>query len=296
MNKPDLKSALRLYIVVFALLFILAPLMQSGDLYLGLIFSQVILILAPALLFWRIHRVEQVSFARLEPLRLHFVPLIVVLSASMWLLSIIYAVIVMTGLTGLGYEPAILFEPPDDIQSLVKLIIVVAIFAGICEEILFRGAIMPAMEQQGRLPAVILSSLLFAFFHGSFIRLPNTFILGVVIAVVVIKTGSLWGGILFHILNNLYSMIYLYLAGQTAPSAEVVDANYWGLLPFFIIALAGAVFSLKRLHKYSLVKPLLSGPKVWLPGGWLSWSFFGGLAIFLVMAFFELAMGFGLLD
>jgi uncharacterized protein len=296
MHKADLKAAMRLFIIVFILLFFFGSLAQSRDLYSGMIISQVLFILVPAILFWRITGVEQVAFARLKPLRLEFVPVIVVLSVSMWLLNIVYAATVLTGLVGLGYEPAILIEPPQNIQDLFRLIIVIAVFAGICEEVFFRGAIMPAMEKQGRLQAIIFSSLLFALFHGSLIRLPNTFILGVVIALVVIKSGSLWAGILFHFLNNFYSMLYLYLAGQAETAAEVSNGSLWGLLPLFAIGLTGAVFGFRRLHKIAPLEPLLTQRSGWLPAGWLSWPLLGGLLLFLIMAFFEFATGFGLLD
>jgi uncharacterized protein len=296
MHKADLKAAMRLFIIVFILLFFFGSLAQAGDLYSGMIISQVLFILVPAILFWRITGVEQVDFARLKPLRLEFVPVIVVLSVSMWLLNIVYAATVLTGLVGLGYEPAILIEPPQSVQDLFRLIIVIAVFAGICEEVFFRGAIMPAMEKQGRLEAIIFSSLLFALFHGSLIRLPNTFILGVVIALVVIKSGSLWAGILFHFLNNFYSMLYLYLAGQAETAAEVSNGSIWGLLPLFAIGLTGAVFGFRRLHKIAPLEPLLTQRSGWLPAGWLSWPLLGGLLLFLIMAFFEFATGFGLLD
>lgn len=296
MHKADLRAALRLFIIVFLILFFVAPLVQSGDLYTGMIISQVLFILVPAIIFWRVTGVEQVSFARLKPLRLEFVPVIIILSASMWLLNIVYAAVVLSGLAGFGYEPAVLIEPPQNMQDLFRLIIVIAVFAGICEEVFFRGAIMPAMEKQGTLQAIIFSSLLFALFHGSLIRLPNTFVLGLVIALVVIKTGSLWTGILFHFLNNLYSMLFLYLAGQAEAAAEMSNGNLWGLLPLLAVGLAGAVFGLRRLHKIAPREPLLAQRSGWLPAGWLSWPMLGGLLLFLTMAFFELATGFGLLD
>jgi len=77
-------------------------------------------------------------------------------------------------------------------------------------------------------PAIIFSSLLFALLHGSLLSLISTFSLGVIMAVIVIKTGSLWGGIIYHMLNNFYAATYLFWAlsgrGANWGSNRVEDA------------------------------------------------------------------------
>ncbi len=291
-NKPDLRAAMRLYIFIFILLLTIGALAQTLHFEIGMIVTQVLLILLPALWFLRRHRVDISGFARLKPLRAGFVPTIIILAASMWVLNMIIASGMVTGLMEFGYEPITVLEPPETLQEYLILLLVLSVFAGICEEVLFRGAIMPSMEGHGLVPAVVFSSLLFALFHVTFLNLFSTFILGMVMAVVVIKTGSLWGGILYHMANNAIAVTYLYIAGQQETATEIDPQGYWVLLPLFLVAVAGSYFSLRLLQKQSGIEPLLKNRKNWLPRGWFSAAFVAAVILFLIMALLEFAIGF----
>ncbi len=293
-NKPGLKSAMRLYIAVFVLLVIFGSIAQGLHFEFGMLFTQWVVILLPALWLLRRYGVDRVSFSRFRALRLHFVPVIILLSLSFWLLNMVFAVGLVTGLIELGYEPVIVLEPPQTFQSYLFYLLVLAFSAGICEEVLFRGTIMPALEDSGPIPAVVFSSLLFALFHVSFLNLFSTFVLGAVMAVVVIKTGSLWGGVLYHMLNNFYAVTYMFILGNQETSAEIDPQALWGLLPLLILGAVAAFFSLRLLQNRSGQEPLL---RAWkgnlLPAGWFGGLIVAGFLIFLIMALLEFAVGFG---
>jgi uncharacterized protein len=291
-SKPNLKSVMRLFIAVFLLLLFFGSFLQGWHFEYGMMITQVAIILLPALWFWRRHRVNQVAFARLHTLQPGFIPVIIVLSASMWILNMVVASGMVLGLMEFGYEPVMVIEPPRTVQDYLMYIVVLSVFAGICEEVLFRGTIMPALEQYGAVPAIVFSSLLFALFHGSFLNLISTFTLGAVMAVIVIKTGSLWGGILYHMLNNFYAATYLYLAGQGEAAAEMETFSFLIYLPVLILGLAGTYFSLRLLQKRSKHEPLLPNRERWLPRGWFNIPLVAGIFIFLFLALFELAIGF----
>ena len=289
---PGLREALRLFLVVFALLLLIGSVVQAWHFEYGMIITQVILILLPALWFWRRHRVDQVSFGRLNPLEGKFIPIILLLSVSFWLLNIVFATGLVTMLMQFGYEPIVVLEPPQTFGEYIGYVLVLSVFAGICEEVLFRGTIMPAMEKEGLVPAIVFSSFLFALMHISFLNLISTFMLGLVMAVIMIKTGSLWGAILFHMLNNFYAATYLYAAGQVEAASSIEPADLLVFLPVLCLSLAGIWFGLNRLQLRSGVSPLLKQRGSWLPKGWAGWPLFAGLFMFLVMALLELAIGF----
>jgi len=296
-GKPDLKSALLLYLFVFAALLLLGSYLQALHFEYGMIATQVLIILIPAIIYWRRFAVDQVAFARLRPLPLKFIPAIIILAASMWLVNIFIAAGLVGGLMELGFKPLVMIEPPTTWQQYLGYVVVLSVFAGICEEVLFRGTIMPALEQYGLVPAIIFSSLLFALLHGSLLSLLSTFSLGVVMAVIVIKTGSLWGGILYHMLNNFYAASYLFLAGNidVAPARFGLQ-TYLALLPFLVVGLAGVIIGLRMLNRNSSHEPLLENRISWLPPGWLSWPVYISLLLFLLIATMEIAIGFGWLD
>ena len=289
---PDLKAAMSLYLFIFILLLLIGSVVQTLHFEIGMMVTQVVLILLPALWFWRRHRVDKVKFARLHPLQVKFVPAIIILAVSMWVLNMIIASGMVTALMEFGYEPIVVIEPPQTIQQYLMLVLVLSVFAGICEEVLFRGAIMPSMESHGLVPAIVFSSILFALFHVSFLSLISTFVLGMVMAVVVIKTGSLWAGILYHMLNNFIAATYLYIAGRYETASEIDPQTYWVALPLLLLALAGSYFGFRLLQKQSKVEPLLRNRKAWLPRGWFSLLFVLAVSLFLLMAFLEMAIGF----
>ena len=83
-----------------------------------------------------------------------------------------------------------------------------SITAGICEEILFRGFLMWLIAQwAGLIAAVIISSILFGCAHiylGT-AYVPKAALAGLILAVVVVASGSLWPAIVIHTAMDLSS-------------------------------------------------------------------------------------------
>ncbi len=263
----------------------------------GMIATQVLIILLPALIYLRRYEVDHITFARLRPLKKEFIPSIIILAAALWVINIFIAAVIVGSLVELGFEPLVVIKPPTTWQEYLGYLVVLCVFAGICEEILFRGTIMPSLEKYGLVPAVILSSLLFALLHGSLLSLISTFCLGVIMAVIVIKTGSLWGGILYHMLNNFFAATYLYLVGNVEASPAGFELQtYMALIPFLIIGLTGLVIGLRLLAKNSVTEPLLTNRTKWMPPGWLNWPFWISVLLFLFVAAAEIALGFNWFD
>lgn len=292
--KPNLQTVMRLYVAVFLILMVSGLVMEGLHFEFRMIITQWVLILGPALWILYRYRLNRVTYIRLIPLQGSFIPVIILLSASFWLLNMVIAAGMVTGLAELGFEPVLVLEPPETFQRYLVYLFILSISAGICEEVLFRGTIMPALEGHGAVPAIVFSSFLFALFHTSFLNLVSAFMLGIVIAVIVIKTGSLWGGILYHMLNNFYAATYLYIVGRQDPAVELDPRGLPALLPLFILAAVGAHAGLRLLHHRSNSKALLKTQDGgWLPRGWCSWLLAVSVVLFLIMALLELALGFG---
>lgn len=292
-KEPDLRSALRLFLFVFIMLLLFGSIAQAWHFEFGMIITQILIVLLPAIWYWRRYNLNQVLFSRLKPIKLKYLPAILILAVAFWLLNMIFATGLVLGLMEFGYEPVVVIEPPQSLQQYLGYVVVLSVFAGICEEVLFRGTIMPSMESKGLVPAIVFSSLLFALLHGSLLSLVSTFTLGVVMAVIVIKTGSLWGGIIYHMFNNFIAATYLYVAGQAEIAAEVEPQNFMAAFPLLIMALGGVWLGLRLLHSQTGAESLLKDRQGWLPRGWLYWPFFVGLVLYFIMAMAELAIGFG---
>ena len=90
-------------------------------------------------------------------------------------------------------------------------IIVNAILIPILEEVVFRGYIFSRLGKA--MPAVVaavISSVVFGLCHGGLVWAIWAGIVGLIICVVRIKSGSIIPGIVFHIIMNTYGMVCSY--------------------------------------------------------------------------------------
>ena len=90
-----------------------------------------------------------------------------------------------------------------------------ALFGPFTEEILFRGFLQPALrEAVGAWKAILLSAFLFAFVHLNFYVFLQIFLLGLILAYLFEKTGTLLSPIFVHMLHNTTTLTYLLWSKQ----------------------------------------------------------------------------------
>jgi membrane protease YdiL (CAAX protease family) len=96
-------------------------------------------------------------------------------------------------------------------------VLALAVFvAPLCEEIFFRGFMLPGLQRG--LPtgwAIVISALIFGIAHADLGSLPVLVVIGLLLAILRQRSGSLYPGLLLHILNNGLSaaLILLSMAG-----------------------------------------------------------------------------------
>ena len=112
----------------------------------------------------------------------------------------------------------------EDLSSNISLLLVfisTAVVPAFSEELLFRGVILTNLKPYGKTTALLASAALFALMHNNGAQLLYTFIAGIFIGLVYIKTRSLWGCILIHFFNNLISVIELLLDSRLGERANL---------------------------------------------------------------------------
>lgn len=98
-----------------------------------------------------------------------------------------------------------------------QALLVIALLPAVCEELAFRGFILSGFRATGhKWRPIIYSSLLFGFAHGILQQSLVTCLLGVVIGLVAIHSGSILPGMLFHLIHNGLLVGSLHLA-RSAP-------------------------------------------------------------------------------
>jgi membrane protease YdiL (CAAX protease family) len=93
-----------------------------------------------------------------------------------------------------------------------QLLIYIAVLPAICEELAFRGALLSGLRRKLRPVALVLVvGVIFGLFHVSLFRLAPTAVMGMILTVVALLTGSVFPGMLLHFGNNALGV----LAGDT---------------------------------------------------------------------------------
>lgn len=121
-----------------------------------------------------------------------------------------------------------------------------AIVPAVCEEFLFRGLILMLLLPYGKKTAIFGNAVMFALMHQNFGQLIYTFGMGIVLALIAIETKSIWGGILLHFFNNLFSVVS---SAITCMYPEV-KATLLGNILVLAVLVVGGVCLVYLVYKY----------------------------------------------
>lgn len=81
-----------------------------------------------------------------------------------------------------------------------------AIMPAIGEEIFMRGTVFPGLATRNIWFGVLMSGLFFSLMHANPVQTVHQFGLGVVLALVVALSGSIWASVIVHFVNNFISL------------------------------------------------------------------------------------------
>ena len=112
-----------------------------------------------------------------------------------------------------------------------------ALWPALCEEALFRGALLDGLKGLPAPAVCLVSGAAFGLFHGSLLRFLPVALLGAALAAVVLRTGNWALAVLFHALHNGTILLLAAPGGGTEgpvllPAALGGLLALWGLGPF----------------------------------------------------------------
>ena len=91
--------------------------------------------------------------------------------------------------------------------SVLAVFLTIAVLPAVCEELLYRGFIYRSLAGTWPAAAVVLSAALFSVAHINPYEVLPLFVLGIVLALVVRATRSLWAAMVVHFSNNCFSLL-----------------------------------------------------------------------------------------
>jgi sodium transport system permease protein len=129
--------------------------------------------------------------------------------------------------------------------------VLIALVPAVCEELLFRGWVLAGFVGHARVrtrvwTAVVMQAAAFALFHLLPERMPQTFVLGIVLGALVTVTGSLASAIVCHLAHNSMPIVILALAGDIPELGAMVEAGASSatMLPGWIVCAAAAAVAI----------------------------------------------------
>ena len=149
---------------------------------------------------------------------------------------------------------------PRDAMDAAFSVAAIAVFPAACEEILFRGVVLPSLARPlGALGAVLASALLFGLIHldfagdePAFTRIPFAILVGVGLGLLRVRTGSLLPPILGHAVLNAITFATVVFTGVDLET-ETADAALGAAL-----LLGGSVLTAIALRH---ARPPSTGPE-----------------------------------
>jgi sodium transport system permease protein len=116
-----------------------------------------------------------------------------------------------------------------DLRDIGPPLVAFALLPAICEELTFRGFILTGLLRRLRpRNAVLLSSFLFALFHMNVFQFAASFLLGVVLGLLTVRSKSILPAILFHFLHNALLIVGMYLVnGASSQTMPDLTGVFW---------------------------------------------------------------------
>lgn len=139
------------------------------------------------------------------------------------------------------------FLPGNGIIDKIIYVVGLALIPAIFEELLFRKAILNYSKKFGNVFAVLFSAILFGLIHMNLNQGIFAFLMGLIFAVIAVKTSSIKLTVLLHFLNNLYAAMLTILEEESL---------FYGIFNNIMIALivVGIVMVIKNIPKLKNIK------------------------------------------
>lgn len=116
---------------------------------------------------------------------------------------------------------------PRSLAGALLSVAAIALAPAICEEVLFRGVVLPSLSRLGPVFGLLGSSALFALIHidattagVAFHRLPFAFVVGLGLGALRLFTASLLPAIAAHAVINTITFVTVFLTGAASEALE----------------------------------------------------------------------------
>ena len=227
--------------------------------------NEYLFILTPVIIYALIKKLNFKEVFRLKSPGLIPAFLIILMSVPAYFVALSLNSIVIYLLQFIGPIPAQPIPVPRNLQELVIGIFFIAVTPGICEEMLHRGLLLKAYEKRGTIKALIITSIFFGIFHFDINNLLGPIFLGLLIGYYVIRTNSIFAGMIAHFLNNAFAEIMQYFYARDLQietvrisGLDLLSAITYGIIGFLVLSVFIVLFRKVTEKRCSYMPPISS--------------------------------------
>ncbi len=254
------------------------------------LFTQFGLIVVPVLIYagaMRLNFKEIFRINRLKPLPALLI--IVISLPAIYALSTLNSVVLFF-LQLLGPIPIQSVPVSDTPSELLAGLLTIGICPSICEEMLHRGLLLSAYEKRGTTKAIAISAFMFGIFHFDISNLLGPIFMGLLIGYYVVRTNSIFAGMLAHFANNALVELLNYGAVVEEGASASLSANELGWMLFFGGVGIAIIFMLLKVFKKVTrdtcrTAPAISGIRVDAASVLSHWPVIVSLALYAFITF-----------
>ncbi len=190
----------------------------------------------------------------------------------------------------IGEIPSQGLPTPTNLTELIIGVLIIGVAPGVCEELMHRGFLLKAYEKRGSYKAVVIVSIFFGLFHFDITNLLGPIFLGLVIGYYVVRTDSIYAGILAHFLNNAFAEVIQYLNRNTVSPENITltGEELLGVIAFGIPSLiitAGLLYAFKMVTEgKSVIIPPISRTRQDAKAVLSHWPVITVIVLYILMA------------
>ena len=168
-------------------------------------------VLMPALLMALVLTTHPLKSLRMDGLKLRYVPLGILLALCLHpAFSVLSKAVleIYPPAAGLAEMQSMFAEMMQQSPGLWAVLLLMAVAPAVVEEIGFRGFLLSGLERiKNPWWGILISSLIFGAAHAVIQQSIITFFVGIVLAILAVRTRSLWVCIAFHLTHNCLTLV-----------------------------------------------------------------------------------------
>jgi len=200
-----------IYLAAALLLITAGRYVQLANIRIGLIITEYILVLLPVVIILKIKNINLSTFLRFNKIKIKHGLIIIVITLLTYPIASFFNSIILTTLSYFGASIKPLPVPmAHNLKEYIILFFIIAVSAGICEEVFFRGLLLKVYEERYKATGIVITAIMFGIFHFNLQNLAAPIVLGLVFGYLVHITNSIYAGIIGHITNNGFAVTLMY--------------------------------------------------------------------------------------